>query len=181
VETLPELATTARQLLGDPSRLEAMAGRARQTAPAEVEWSSYLGRVRAFLDQAWRSDPAQAPRAGIGAALEASLEARAAREHAKAVELQAAGRDLEAATTNQRRMAAELDHWRMVYPRLEAELEVVKTERDRFFLENHELWAEIEALRADRDQLAARLQATLDRRSVRAAMKAADLVKPWRR
>jgi predicted nuclease with TOPRIM domain len=148
-----------------------MSRRGRETAPREVEWGDYVERVRGFLSAPPTADSSRAPRAGMGAALDAWLVARAeesyAQLEAKAAELAVAGEDLMQAMRKQEAMIAEIAHWRTVHERLTAE--------------HTELQEEAGRLRSEVDELSRQLRGLLARRSVRAALKVASVARSTRR
>lgn len=180
VEQLDDLAPAIRAVLGDESRWHVLSQRGRETAPVEVAWEPYLERVRTFLRSADPEEPVPGPLSGIGAALTAWVDERAKSEQEMAERLAVAASDLTEATRSQERMIAEISHWRVVHAALESDNAAVQAELDRLRQENHEFRAEIDALRTDRDRLAHELGALLNRRAVRAVLRAGDAVRPRR-
>lgn len=181
VDTVPELAPAIRGLLEDPQRLAQLAKLGRETAPAEVDWESYLQRVGRFLRAPGGEDAASGPRAGMGDALGAWIERRAQERHEqlqeKASEVAVASEHLTEAMRKQEAMLAEIEHWRTVYQRLEGRLEETASERDRLGALGEELRVELEKVRAEKDRVTAELRGLLARRSVRAALRVAETVR----
>jgi glycosyltransferase involved in cell wall biosynthesis len=171
VDDVDQIPDATRKLLSDRARWEEMSRRGRETAPREVEWGDYVERVRGFLSAPPTADSSRAPRAGMGAALDAWLVARAeesyAQLEAKAAELAVAGEDLMQAMRKQEAMIAEIAHWRTVHERLTAE--------------HTELQEEAGRLRSEVDELSRQLRGLLARRSVRAALKVASVARSTRR
>jgi glycosyltransferase involved in cell wall biosynthesis len=163
VDEVAELAPALRTLLEDDARWSEMSSRGRDTAPQEVDWELYIERVREFLEQPTSASPTRAPLLGIGAALDAWLDHQAAEQGARLDELAVAAHDLTEATRNQERMIADLDHWRTVYERLSTEHAALQKERD--------------ALDDEKDRVTTELRGLLARRSVRAALRAAETIK----
>jgi hypothetical protein len=174
LDRLDELGPAVQALLADASRWEQMSQLGRTTAPLEVDWDAYLRRVEDFLRTAVRPDPACAPRAGIGAALNAWIEGRLAEYQAhlqaKTSELVVAARDLTEAMRKQESMIAEISHWRQVDARQRDELRELHAK-------NADLHGQLGALDAEYKAVEARLTALRNRRAVRAALKIADTVK----
>jgi hypothetical protein len=68
------LAPAVTDLLADPARLASLSGRGRSSAAGQLDWDGYVGRVAAALDAvATRSPDDAAPRAALGAHLDAAL------------------------------------------------------------------------------------------------------------
>jgi hypothetical protein len=107
VDTVEQIAPAIRALLEDHSRWKRLSRLGRATAPAEVDWNSFLDRVRRFLNEPWPTDPSTPALAGIGEALDASLRSQEAEAKRRLEELGVAGKDLEAAAENQERLILE--------------------------------------------------------------------------
>jgi hypothetical protein len=123
VDSVEHLAPAAQALLRDRPRLDSLAGVGRMTAPAEVAWEPYLGRVGDFLDSMSGDDDAAPPRAAIGDALGHWLTERAAEAQGRlesvCAELLVAKDDLTKATENQVALQQKL-------AQREAELQLVQ-------------------------------------------------------
>jgi hypothetical protein len=131
VESVKEIGPAVQTLLADPARWETLSERGRRTAPQEVDWNEYVGRVRAFLDTFPDRAVSRDAAAGIGAALSGWIEERAADAQARLAEKESqiavAEVDLTAATERQASLIHEIGHWRAVSENLTAEIENLTT------------------------------------------------------
>jgi hypothetical protein len=159
VDTVEEIAPAIRSLLGEPERWESMSRLGRETAPRQVDWDAYVGRVGGFLRAPVNDDPSRPPLAAIGDALAGWLDRRAAEAQAqleeRVAEIEIARSDLTVAMKNQEQLLAEISYYRSLH--------------DQLLRDNS-------ALRAEKDRVTEQLNGLLGRRSVRAALKVADSI-----
>lgn len=149
VDRVDQLADAVRGLLADEQRLGELSARARRSASAEVDWESYVRRVRSFFESLPPAGPERPAAAAMGAALDgwidqlrseaqASLEELAAEErriredrdrlHAKVGELRAEEQRLRADRDTIQQSLIELRNRRAV--RIALRVDALREKRD---------------------------------------------------
>ncbi len=139
VDSVSEIAGTARALLSDRARWRSLSARAMTAAREEVDWDRYVDRVRRWADAVPTVSPGRQASGGMGEALEVALVDEATARQTRFEEV--AG-ELIAVREDRDRMYRELPQLRAVA----AELERVREDRERLHAQLHEAWERLAEL-----------------------------------